>query len=330
MEISSLSQLLKHLMLRYTALVEQDVRKAAADMEAVLEGVDLQPSPEEGPIVPHPAPTYGLFSMWFLREHGRDLFACAGAWFILDVVFYSSNLFQSQIYKKWYPDPEHVNTYREAYNVAKFQAIIAVASTIPGYWATVYFIDRLGRRKIQMMGFLLMGVFLFAISGPYDKYWGHRTTAWFIVLYALTFFFSNFGPNTTTFIVPAELFPARFRSTCHGISGAVGKLGAIIGSVGFLWASQSSRESKVERGYHRGIGMMNSLLVLGGVCVVGAVFTYLYTPETMGRSLEENERKEAEEGRNGVAELGRGMPDDSPRSTAPLNILSSPSDGARV
>ncbi|MFS7959927.1 putative MFS transporter superfamily [Helianthus anomalus] len=60
----------------------------------------------------------------------------------------------------------------------------------------------------------------------------------FIILYGLTSFFSNFGPNTTTFIVPTELFPARFRANCHGITGAVGKLGAIIGLIGFILASR--------------------------------------------------------------------------------------------
>jgi PHS family inorganic phosphate transporter-like MFS transporter len=61
--------------------------------------------------------------------------------------------------------------------------------------------------------------------------WKGSTNVGFMILYGLTFFFSNFGPNTTTFIVPAELVPARFRSTCHGISGAAGKVGPIIGSV---------------------------------------------------------------------------------------------------
>ncbi|KAH9301631.1 hypothetical protein KI387_013214, partial [Taxus chinensis] len=42
----------------------------------------------------------------------------------------------------------------------------------------------------------------------------HHTV--FVVMYSLTFFFANFGPNITTFIVPAEIFPARLRSTCHG------------------------------------------------------------------------------------------------------------------
>ncbi len=46
----------------------------------------------------------------------------------------------------------------------------------------------------------------------------------FIVLYALTFFFANFGPNATTFITPVELFTTKYRSTLHGISAATGEL----------------------------------------------------------------------------------------------------------
>jgi len=49
-----------------------------------------------------------------------------------------------------------------------------------------------------------------------------------MTLVCLANFFSNFGPNTTTFIVPGEVFPTRYRSTGHGISAASGKIGAII------------------------------------------------------------------------------------------------------
>jgi len=49
-----------------------------------------------------------------------------------------------------------------------------------------------------------------------------------VALVCLANFFSNFGPNTTTFIVPGECFPTRYRSTGHGISAASGKIGAII------------------------------------------------------------------------------------------------------
>jgi PHS family inorganic phosphate transporter-like MFS transporter len=46
-------------------------------------------------------------------------------------------------------------------------------------------------------------------------------------------FFQNFGPNSTTFVIPGEAFPTRYRSTGHGISAACGKLGAIVAQVGF-------------------------------------------------------------------------------------------------
>jgi len=55
----------------------------------------------------------------------------------------------------------------------------------------------------------------------------------FVFLYCLTNFFQNFGPNTTTFVIPGEVFPTRYRSTAHGISAGSGKLGAVVAQVGF-------------------------------------------------------------------------------------------------
>jgi MFS transporter, PHS family, inorganic phosphate transporter len=52
-------------------------------------------------------------------------------------------------------------------------------------------------------------------------------------LYCLANFFQNFGPNVTTFVVPGEVFPTRYRSTGHGLSAACGKLGAIVAQVIF-------------------------------------------------------------------------------------------------
>ncbi|KAL2921354.1 putative inorganic phosphate transporter 1-3 [Bienertia sinuspersici] len=78
-----------------------------------------------------------------------------------------------------------------------------------------------------MMGFFFMTVFMFAIAFPIQPLATKGNRIGFILMYGLTFFFANFGPNATTFVVPAEVFPARLRSTCHGISAATGKAGAI-------------------------------------------------------------------------------------------------------
>ncbi|CAN6164115.1 unnamed protein product [Urochloa humidicola] len=334
---------------RFTALVEHNVVKATNDIGRVLTDLNLDDTATEDeaaafhryaaatpPSHNHfrrtassstPPPPYGLFSRYFLRRHGQELFACTAAWFLLDIPYYSSTLFQSQIYQPWFPAAGHVNAFKEAFNVAKFQAIIAVASTIPGYFAAVFLIDRVGRRRLQMAGFLLMAVFLLALAGPYDRYWRGHANAWYIVLYALTFFSANLGPNTTTFILPAELFPARLRSTCHGISGAAGKLGALVGAVGFLWASQDRDRSKVTAGYEPGIGMMNTLIVLAGICLLGLAVTYVFTPETMGRSLEENESElgRSQDGDAGqrLQELSTELPK-SPASVVSSHVSSSP------
>lgn len=274
---------------RYTALVEQNVLQAAKDMEKVLE-VSLSQIVEDVEFPSHPPPSdYPFLSKAFFRRHGRDLFSCAASWFLVDVVFYSTNLVQSQLNHQYLPKRMKLNAYQDAYNVARFQALLAVCSTIPGYWATVFFIDRIGRVKIQIMGFFFMALALLAMGIPYIAYWYSHTNGGFLFLYGLTFFFSNFGPNTTTFIVPAELFPARFRSTCHGIAGAFGKVGAIVGSVGFFWASEDNHDNKHSNYAGR---MAAGLVVLGGVCIVGMITTYLFTRETMGRSLEENENED--------------------------------------
>lgn len=74
------------------------------------------------------------------------------------------------------------------------------------------------------MGFVALTI-LFTIMGLFSSHLGKYP---FITLYTLANLFNNFGPNATTFIIPGEVFPTRYRSTCHGISAASGKLGAII------------------------------------------------------------------------------------------------------
>jgi MFS transporter, PHS family, inorganic phosphate transporter len=102
--------------------------------------------------------------------------------------------------------------------------ILSVSGLIPGYWVTVATVDTIGRKPIQIMGFAVLTV-LFSIIG----FGFHKIpTKGLFALYCLANFFQNFGPNTTTFIVPGEVFPTRYRSTGHGISAASGKVGAII------------------------------------------------------------------------------------------------------
>ncbi|KAG6774588.1 hypothetical protein POTOM_021949 [Populus tomentosa] len=273
---------------RYTALVAKNAKQAATDMSRVLQ-VDLEAEEQKvEQLTEDKSNQFGLFTKKFLHRHGLHLLGTTTTWFLLDIAFYSQNLFQKDIFSAigWIPKAQTMNAIDEVYRIARAQTLIALCSTVPGYWFTVAFIDRIGRFAIQLMGFFFMTVFMFALAIPYN-HWTHKDNRiGFVVMYSLTFFFANFGPNATTFVVPAEIFPARLRSTCHGISAASGKLGAIVGAFGFLYLSQNQDKAKTDAGYPAGIGVKNSLLVLGVVNFFGILFTFL-VPESNGKSLEE-------------------------------------------
>jgi PHS family inorganic phosphate transporter-like MFS transporter len=99
------------------------------------------------------------------------------------------------------------------------------------------------------------------------------------LLYALSFFFIDFGPNTTTFVIPSEVYPVRFRTTGHGISAASGKLGAAITTYLFPTLLTS-------------MGIKNLLVMLAVVSIIGALLTFFFVPETKNKNLEEVAKEE--------------------------------------
>ncbi|KAI3773000.1 hypothetical protein L6452_04196 [Arctium lappa] len=270
---------------RYTALVAKNVTKAASDMSKVL-NVEIESDQQKLDV--KSGNSFGLFSKEFLKRHGLHLLGTTTTWFLLDIAFYSQNLFQKDIFTAigWIPPAKTMNAIEEVYRIARAQTLIALCSTVPGYWFTVFLIDRIGRFTIQLIGFSMMTIFMFTLAFPYNHWTRPENNIKFVVMYSLTFFFANFGPNTTTFVVPAEIFPARFRSTCHGISAASGKLGAMVGAFGFLYLAQNQDPAKTDAGYPAGIGVKNALIMLGVVNFLGTLCTFL-VPESKGKSLEE-------------------------------------------
>ncbi|GLJ22732.1 hypothetical protein SUGI_0428290 [Cryptomeria japonica] len=269
---------------RYTALVTRNGRQAVLDMSRVLH-LEIEEDEECVSSMETPQPRFGFFSRDFMKYHGVQLLGTASSWFFVDLAFYSSSLFQRDIIyrSKGGLIPCHqLNPVREVFYSARAQLVIVAMGTLPGYVFTIFLIDRIGRRKIQFIGFFFMSAFLFTLAITYNQ-WVNKLHTGFLVIYSLTFFFANFGPNTTTFIVPAELFPARLRSTCHGISAAAGKAGAIIGIIAFL---AKEPQNNCTQSDHEGLRVPLIILALAGC--LGFFCTFLI-PETMRRSLEENE-----------------------------------------
>lgn len=172
------------------------------------------------------------------------------------------------------------NVYETFYRNAVGNLILIVAGAIPGYWVTVATVDTIGRKPIQLAGFIILTV-LFIIIGFAFEALKHSNNG-LLGMYILAQFFFNFGPNATTFIVPGECFPTRYRSTSHGISAASGKIGAIIAQC--VFGPLVHRGGKKDGSDSPWLNHVMQIFALFMLC---GVFTTLLIPETKRKTLEE-------------------------------------------
>jgi PHS family inorganic phosphate transporter-like MFS transporter len=271
---------------RFILSVKGDAKTAAATVQSLTGAQVSSTSPQKN--------TKKVGMRRFLSRYGTLLFGTAACWFLVDVTFYSSSIFNPTVLARigFASAVEHypLNPTAQALAVyfsqvhsyllmlAEGNIIIALFATVPGYWVAVATIDWLGRRWLQAVGFGVMSVSFFLLAIFYSPLIAGYLWL-FMAIYATTFFFTNAGPNTTTFVIPSEVFPTKFRSTGHGISAASGKLGAAIAT--FFFA-----------GFVLTYGLPPMLAILGSAALLGLIITLILTPEPAGRTLEDVSRED--------------------------------------
>jgi MFS transporter, PHS family, inorganic phosphate transporter len=245
---------------------------AAEEAEAAIraatakDGGRAAPAPAAESAARHPQGALEGFAI--LARHRRMvlwLTGTAGAWALLDFCYYGNSISTPEILKLLNPAASLLH------NTLIQLAIFAVFA-VPGYIAAILLLDRTGRRKIQVLGFAMMAL-MFGLIGLIPAVTVNAVP--FVLLYGVSYFFTEFGPNTTTFVYPAEIFPVDVRTTAHGISAGAGKLGAFAGAYLFPVMLDSS------------MGIRGAEIVAGAVALAGLVLTVLLLPEPRGRSLED-------------------------------------------
>jgi len=210
-----------------------------------------------------PGQNLGLRAFLTNRRYLIMLAGTAGTWFLLDYAYYGNTISTPQILGLISP---HASTTTKI----ALQLAIFVVAAVPGYILAIARLDRIGHRRLQLTGFAMMAL-SFAIIAIVP---GLTTMVVpFLLVYGVSYFFTEFGPNMTTFVMPSELYPVSMRATGHGISAGVGKLGAFIGVFLFPVLQTS-------------LGLRGTLLLTAGVSVLGFALT-LVLPEPAGRSLED-------------------------------------------
>ena len=194
----------------------------------------------------------------------RWLIGTAGAWFLLDIAYYGTTISSPLVLKA-------LNSHANLITNMVYTLIIFVVAALPGYIVAALTIDRLGRKWIQVVGFGMMTIAygLIALFPAISS-----ITVPFLLVYGLSYFFTEFGPNVTTFVYPAEIFPVMVRTTAHGIAAALGKVGAFIGAFAFPFLLST---------YH----LPGAMAAAAIVSILGLVLTVFTLPEPNQRSLEE-------------------------------------------
>ncbi len=265
----------------------QQVRgEGAAAAEAVSRFSDGTITADAPAARPAPGRAGGArLSLWaFLsnRRYLRYLAGTAGAWFVFDYAYYGNSVSAPLIVKSVLGSHgAHVLTEALA-----LQLIVFTVAAVPGYFLAAYAMDRIGHRRLQLIGFPLMGL-AFLLIGVIPGI--TAAVVPFLILFGMSYFFAEFGPNTTTFVLAGEVYPTSARTTGHGISAGIAKVGAFIGVYLFPVIKD-----------HLGVG--GALRLSAAFAVAGALLTLL-VPEPAGRSLEDLSSEEVVQAAEAVVGL---------------------------
>ena len=194
------------------------------------------------------------------------LIGASAAWFLMDAAYYGNTVSSPLVLSAMNSD--HTLLQKTLTQLGIFALFAA-----PGYAVAALTMDRLGRKTIQMLGFGMMTVTfaLLALIPDIEK-----MAIPFLVIYGFSFFYTEFGPNATTFVYPSEIFPVRVRTTGHGIAAAVGKLGGFLGVFVFPYLLHWK-------------GLLGAESAAAIASLLGLIVTATMLPETKGKSLEELE-----------------------------------------
>lgn len=201
-----------------------------------------------------------------LKRYWRPLIGTCGAWFLYDFVTFPNGVFSGTILAEVIKDGSIKST-------AEWQLLLG-AIALPGVFVGALLCNPFGRRNTMMLGFSGYLVFGLIIGCAYDKI--TTIVPLFVIFYGLMQSFGNMGPGNMLGLVSAESYPTSIRGTCYGLSAAIGKTGAAIGTQAFT-PIQTNLGKKWT-------------FIIAAICgVVGILVTYFFVPDKTGIDLADDD-----------------------------------------
>ena len=197
-----------------------------------------------------------------LRYYWRSLIGTCGTWFLYDFVTIPNAVFSGGIISS-------IVGKGDIQGTAEWQLLLGTIA-LPGVIIGAFMCDILKRKTIMMIGFGGYLVFGLIIGLAYNQI--SAILPLFVVFYGLLLSMGNFGPGNMLGLVATESYATGVRGTCYGISAAMGKAGAAVGTQVF---------QPIED--HLGTRWTFIIAAIAGVC--GILVTYFFVPNLTGDDL---------------------------------------------
>lgn len=197
-----------------------------------------------------------------LRYYWKSLIGTCGAWFLYDFVTFPNGVFSGTIISSVVKNGSIEKT-------AEWQLLLG-SIAIPGVLIGAWLCDRFGRKNTMMLGFSGYLVFGLIIGCAYDRI--TKIVPLFVIFYGLMLSSGNLGPGDMLGLMSSESYATAVRGTCYGISAALGKTGAAVGTEVFT-PIQTNLGKKWT-------------FIIAAICgVVGVLVTFFFIPNLTGEDL---------------------------------------------
>lgn len=208
----------------------------------------------------------------FGRDLRRSLVLATVPWFLMDICLYGVGFFTPTILAVLAFSSQATWIARDIASTEG--AMLLDVFLVVGFALAIWLVDRWGRIRLQLLGFagMTLGMLLLCLGAALPNA-APVHIALVFAGFALFNLAVNAGPNSTTYLLPAELFPTPLRATAHGLAAACGKLGATVG-VFFLPFIRDQW------------GLSATVLLLSGASALGLLVTWLARTETRGKALD--------------------------------------------
>ncbi|BCP54220.1 MFS transporter [Kaistia sp. 32K] len=257
------------------AVIAADRAKLAEMGAAAAEAVHLVAK------TPEAVKSDGIAALFGSAYRRRTWLACV-PWFLMDIASYGIGLFTPMLLADL-----HFGSARSGAVLADFSEIggssLIDIFLLVGFLAAFWVIPRYGHLRPQVYGFLGMTAGMLVLvaalwaGGP-----AHPSVAVIFAGFILFNLAMNVGPHSTTFALPAELFPTQLRGAGSGFASASAKVGAALGA--FLLPIVKAE-----------YGLSAVLLLVAGVSLLGALVTAVLVEELGGAaSLEQRHGPDAQ------------------------------------